>query len=95
MMNYAQVQQRQQIANLISNNGYKLIKGYVEDMDMGHITASMTIKSGSRFISIVIPVSEAKISGAETGRPIYCLMKGKDVFVFRDINYMMKKITDV
>ncbi|PLX69493.1 MAG: hypothetical protein C0603_00775 [Denitrovibrio sp.] len=81
-----------QDAALLQNNGYKLIKGICEDIDRGHITTSMTIKSGKRLVSLLIPNGEAVISGAEIGYPIYCLIKGKDIYVFRDIKYMMTKI---
>ncbi|MGE4319006.1 MAG: hypothetical protein AB7E96_08925 [Deferribacterales bacterium] len=91
-MDYSQTLDRASVAALMQNNGYKLIKGYVEDLDIGHVTASMVIRSGKRLVSLLLPVGDAKLSGAEVGRPIYCLMNGKDVFVFRDINYMMKKI---
>lgn len=83
---------RGNVAALLKKDGYKLIKGYVEDLDIGHVTASMVIRSGKRLVSLLLPVKDAKLSGAEVGRPIYCLMNGKDVMVFRDINYMMKKI---
>jgi len=82
----------QNIAALMQNNGYKLIKGVVEDIDRGLITTSMTIRSGKRLVSLLIPNGEAAISGAELNRPIYCLLKGKDVYVFRDIKYMMNKL---
>lgn len=80
------------IAALLKNDGYKLIKGVCEDIDVGNITTSMTIRSGKRLVSLLIPNGEAKLSGAEIGRPIYCLIKGKDIYVFRDIQYMMKKL---
>jgi len=80
------------VADLLNNKGYKLIKGVCEDIDVGNITTSMTIKSGKRLVSLLLPNGEAKISGAEVGRPIYCLIKGKDIFVFRDIKYMMNKL---
>ncbi|MCD8552414.1 hypothetical protein [Seleniivibrio sp.] len=83
---------RADISALLKKDGYKLIKGYVEDLDIGHVTASMQIRSGQRLVSLLLPVKDAKLSGAEVGRPIYCLMNGKDVLVFRDINYMMRKI---
>ncbi|MGE4266455.1 MAG: hypothetical protein AB7F25_03375 [Deferribacterales bacterium] len=83
---------RADISALLKNDGYKLIKGYVEDIDIGHVTASMQIRSGQRLVSLLLPVKDVKLSGAEVGRPIYCLMNGKDVLVFRDINYMMRKI---
>ncbi|ADD67832.1 hypothetical protein Dacet_1056 [Denitrovibrio acetiphilus DSM 12809] len=82
------------IAALLKNDGYKLIKGVCEDIDVGNITTSMMIRSGKRLVSLLIPNGEAKISGAEVGRPIYCLIKGKDIYVFRDIKYMMNKILD-
>ena len=91
-MAYSQTLSRSEVAPLLIPDGYKLIKGYVEDLDIGHVTASMVIRSGKRLVSLLLPVADAKISGAEVGRPIYCLMNGKDVFVFRDINYMMRKI---
>jgi len=77
---------------LLNNQGYKLIKGVCEDIDRGHITTSMTIRSGKRLVSLLLPNGEATLSGAEVGRPVYCLLKGKDIFVFRDINYMMKHL---
>lgn len=80
------------IAELLDNKGYKLIKGVCEDIDVGNITTSMTIKSGKRLVSLLLPNGEAKISGAEVGRPVYCLVKGKDIYVFRDIKYMMNKL---
>ncbi len=83
---------RADVSALLKKDGYKLIKGYVEDLDIGHVTASMVIRSGQRLVSLLLPVKDAKLSGAEVGRPIYCLMNGKDVMVFRDINYMMRKI---
>ncbi|WP_303851592.1 hypothetical protein [Seleniivibrio woodruffii] len=83
---------RADVSALLKKDGYKLIKGYVEDLDIGHVTASMVIRSGQRLVSLLLPVKDAKLSGAEVGRPIYCLMNGKDVLVFRDINYMMRKI---
>jgi len=82
------------IAALLENKGYKLIKGVVDDIDIGNVTASMVIRSGKRIVSMVLPIGEVKISGAEVGRPIYCLLKGKDVYVFRDIKYMMKRLLD-
>ena len=81
-----------QTAELLNSRGYKLIKGVCEDIDVGNITTSMTIRSGKRLVSLLLPNGEAKLSGAETGKPVYCLMKGKDIFVFRDIKYMMSKI---
>lgn len=81
-----------QVQGLIQNNGYKLIKGVCDDIDIGNVTASMTIRSGKRLVSLVIPISELRLSGAEVGRPIYCLVKGKDIYVFRDIKYMMTKL---
>jgi molybdopterin-binding protein len=83
-----------QTAALLQNNGYKLIKGVCEDIDEGNITTSMTIRSGKRLVSLLIPNGEAKLSGAEVGRPIYCLVKGKDIYVFRDIKYMMSHMLD-
>lgn len=80
------------VAELLSSKGYKLIKGVCEDIDRGNITTSMNIRSGKRLVSLLLPNGEAALSGAEVGRPIYCLMKGKDIFVFRDIKYMMNKI---
>lgn len=91
-MNLSQNSTTAQIQNLMNNQGYKLIKGVCDDIDTGNITTSMTIRSGKRLVSLVIPNSQAKLSGAEVGRPIYCLIKGKDIYVFRDINYMMKKL---
>jgi hypothetical protein len=81
-----------QTAELLRSDGFKLIKGVVEDLDIGNITTSMTIRSGKRLISLLIPNGEAKISGAEVNQPVYCLLKGKDVYVFRDIKYMMNKL---
>lgn len=91
-MAHSETIDRASVSALLKNDGYKLIKGYVEDLDIGHVTASMVIRSGKRLVSLLLPVKDAKMSGAEVGRPIYCLMNGKDVMVFRDINYMMKKI---
>lgn len=82
------------IAALLKNDGYKLIKGVCEDIDVGNITTSMTIRSGKRLVSLLIPNGEAKMSGAEIGRPVYCLVKGKDIYVFRDVNYMMNHMMD-
>jgi len=90
--NLSQDSNSAQIAELMNNKGYKLIKGVCEDIDVGNITTSMTIRSGKRLISMLIPNGEAKLSGAEIGSPIYCLVKGKDIYVFRDIKYMMKKL---
>ncbi|PLX66589.1 MAG: hypothetical protein C0602_10980 [Denitrovibrio sp.] len=92
--NMSQNKMTAQTAELLSNKGYKLIKGVCEDIDVGNITTSMNIRSGNRLVSLLLPNGEAKISGAEVGWPIYCLMKGKDIFVFRDIKYMMNKILD-
>jgi len=89
------IRERQQLAHLLSDNGYKLIKGLVEDLDIGNVTASMIIKSGKRLVSLVLPIGDVKLSGVEIGRPAYCLIKGKDVLVFRDINYMMKSLLQV
>lgn len=91
-MNLSENSMTAQTMALLKNDGYKLIKGVCEDIDVGNITTSMTIRSGKRIVSLLIPNGEAKISGAEAGRPIYCLIKGKDVFVFRDIKYMMNKL---
>ncbi len=91
-MTHSDVIDRAGVADLLRKDGYKLIKGNVEDLDIGHVTASMVIRSGKRLVSLLLPVKDARLSGAEIGRPIYCLMNGKDVLVFRDINYMMKKI---
>lgn len=92
MTDFSQVNQRAVASELLRNNGYKLIKGVVEDLDLGHATASMTIRSGQKLVSMLLPVKDARLSGAEIGRPIYALINGKDVTVFRDINYMMKKV---
>jgi molybdopterin-binding protein len=83
-----------QIAALMKNDGYKMIKGVCEDIDVGNITTSMHIRSGKRLISLLIPNGEAKASGAEVGQPIYCMIKGKDIYVFRDIKYMMTKLLE-
>ncbi|TCK62264.1 hypothetical protein [Seleniivibrio woodruffii] len=91
-MMQSELTNRADISALLKKDGYKLIKGVVEDLDIGHVTASMSIRSGNRLVSLLLPVKDVKLSGAETGRPIYCLMNGKDVLVFRDINYMMRKI---
>ena len=91
-MNNSDFISKASVADLLKNDGYKLIKGYVEDLDIGHITASMVIRSGKRLVSLLLPVKDAKLSGAEVGKPIYCLVNGKDVTVFRDINYMMRKV---
>lgn len=92
MTEFSHADQRAVVSALIQNDGYKLIKGVVEDLDMGHVTASMVVRSGQKLVSLLLPVKDARMSGAEVGRPIYCLINGKDVTVFRDINYMMKKV---
>lgn len=91
-------QYQNQNMNILKKSGYKLLYGLVDDLDIGLVTASMTIKSGKRILSMVLPVGDVRLSGAELNKPIFCLMKGKDVYVFRDVKYFMnsffKKNTD-
>lgn len=89
-MNNFQYQNNEAAAmHLLKGKGYKLFYGIVDDLDIGLVTASMTIKSGKRILSMVLPKGDVTLSGAELNKPIFCLMKGKDVYVFRDIKYFM------
>lgn len=75
--------------NQMKKKGYKLFYGIVDDLDIGLVTASMTIKSGKKLLSMVLPIGDVRLSGAELNKPIFCMMKGKDVYVFRDVKYFM------
>lgn len=61
-----------------------LVQGIVDDYDAGALMTSLQIRSGQRVISVVIPTSEALRAGVEPGAEIYCLIRGRDISVFRD-----------
>jgi molybdopterin-binding protein len=69
---------------------YVLIKTIVDDLDKGLIMTSLTLKSGKRVISVLLPSYEPVIAELEVGKEAYCLIRGKDIFVFRDIDYFFK-----
>ncbi|MBB5021615.1 hypothetical protein [Desulfurispira natronophila] len=65
-------------------NEAKIIKGIVDDLDKGMGMASVTIRSGKRIFSVLMPTSEVLSSGVEKDRPVFCLIQGKDITLFRD-----------
>ncbi len=68
----------------LGDNQHRLIKGIVTDLDIGPFTASLIVESGKRMISLLLPSNQIKLLGIKLNEPIYLLMKGKDVTVFRD-----------
>lgn len=63
----------------------KIIKGVVEDLDRGHGMASVTIRSGKRIFSVLMPTSEVLTAGVELNREVFCMIEGKDITLFRDV----------
>ncbi|MCX7760408.1 MAG: hypothetical protein N2Z81_04400 [Hydrogenothermaceae bacterium] len=68
----------------LGDNQFRLIKGTVIDLDIGKFTASLVVESGKRLISLLLPSKYIKPIGIKLNEPIYLLIKGKDVTVFRD-----------
>ncbi|WP_022850358.1 hypothetical protein [Limisalsivibrio acetivorans] len=67
-------------------NGHKtrLLKGVITDLDIGRSTTSVTLQSGKRVLSALMPSSEALKSGIEQNREAFCMIAGRDVYFFRD-----------
>ena len=71
---------------------YALIKAIIDDLDKGEVMTSLTLKSGKKIISVLLPTYEAVKADLEIGKEAYCLIRGKDILVFRDIKYFFKNV---
>jgi len=80
-------------SNIIDNAfEKKLIKGQLTDLDMGQVMTSLTVQSGKRIFSVVMPTSEVKPMGLVNGCIVYCVVDGKDVIIIRDIKEYMTRL---
>jgi molybdopterin-binding protein len=79
-------------ANLAKEFNGQLIKGIVTEVDMGQITASVTVQSGNRMISVMLSVSEVIKSGVKAGGEVFCLISGKDITLITDIKEYMTRL---
>ncbi|MCX8083319.1 MAG: hypothetical protein N3C60_00135 [Calditerrivibrio sp.] len=71
---------------------YALIKVIVDEIDKGDIMTSLTLRSGKRVISVLLPTHELFKCSLEVGREAYCFINGKDILVFRDMKYLFKRL---
>jgi len=73
----------------------KVIKGLVTEVDNGGILSNVTIQSGKRMFSVVLPLAEAVKCGVKTGEQIFCIIQGKDITLVTDIKeYMTQMLKD-
>lgn len=71
---------------------YALFKATVVDIDMGELMSGITLKSGKRLFSVLMPTCDVIKGDLETGKDAFCLMSGKDILVFRDIRYVLNHL---
>lgn len=74
----------------------KVIKGIVTEIDKGQLMTSVSVQSGKRILTAVIPNTELYASGMQLNREVFCIMQGeKDVIFVSDIkeylNALMEK----
>ena len=70
-------------------SGYKMFKVVVVDIDYGTHMTSITAKTGKRIFSVLMETKEAVKASLEKDREAYCLVRGKDITMFRDYKYFL------